>query len=378
MSQASGPLVTSDEGADRRWWIGLVFSGFWLVFLQQPFQEAWTHLDSPRGVLGLASLVGFCALYLVSFPRVRRLRLRDGVIRRPGEAALVVGGLSLLAALSCWSVGQSGTATLVFLAVCTMQWLPTRLAVGFVAGMLAAFEVLVRVVPGWTEDPSLSFAVATASLAMFGFIQLLNRNVELVRAKEQNARLAVADERNRFARDLHDILGHSLTVITVKAELAGRLLDDDPERARAELDDIERLSRDALADVRRAVGGYRELSLAGELASARTALQAAGIRAELPSSVDDVPTEARELFAWTVREGVTNVIRHSGATRCTVALAASGVRIEDDGPGPGPGAGSGIATGHGLAGLRERAVAAGAVLVTTVLDPGFRLEVTLP
>ena len=135
-----------------------------------------------------------------------------------------------------------------------------------------------------------------------------------MRAHEKNAELAVENERTRFARDLHDILGHSLTVITVKAELANRLLDVDTERARAELTDLERLSRDALADVRRAVEGYRELTLPGELARARTALAAAEIEAELPNSTDEVPSHLRELFAWTVREGVTNVIRHSGAT----------------------------------------------------------------
>ena len=110
-----------------------------------------------------------------------------------------------------------------------------------------------------------------------------------MRAHEKNAELAVENERTRFARDLHDILGHSLTVITVKAELANRLLDVDPERARAELADLERLSRDALADVRRAVEGYRELTLPGELARARTALAAAEIEAELPNSTDEVP-----------------------------------------------------------------------------------------
>ena len=115
-------------------------------------------------------------------------------------------------------------------------------------------------------------------------------------------------------------------MITVKAELAQRLLDVDPERARAEVADLERLSRDALSDVRRAVEGYRELTLPGELARARTALAAAEIDADLPNSTDEVPSEQRELFAWTVREGVTNVIRHSGAQRCTVRLTSDAGR----------------------------------------------------
>jgi len=182
----------------------------------------------------------------------------------------------------------------------------------------------------------------------------------------------VADERNRFARDLHDILGHSLTVITVKAELANRLLDVDRDRARAELEDVERLSRDALADVRRTVEGYRDLTLPGELARAREALRAAEIEAELPNSTDEVPSELRELFAWTVREGVTNVIRHSGASCCTVRLRPDCVEVRDDGTGPAVDA----QPGSGLVGLRERAAAAGAVLVTRALEPrGFELAV---
>ena len=230
--------------------------------------------------------------------------------------------------------------------------------------------------PGWSDPAGLAFAVCTAAFAMWGVTQLMARNVDLLQAREENARLAVADERNRFARDLHDILGHSLTVITVKAELANRLLDVDPARARAELADLERLSRDALADVRRAVEGYRDLTLPGELARAREALRAADIDADLPNSTEEVPTELRELFAWTVREGVTNVIRHSHASRCTVRLAPGRVCGHAT---TAPGRSVRSPHGHGLDGLRERAAAAGAVLVTRTLQPrGFELSVSVP
>ena len=113
-------------------------------------------------------------------------------------------------------------------------------------------------------------------------VQLIQRNMQLAAARNELTRLALADERNRFARDLHDILGHSLTVVAVKAELAGRLASLDPARAEAEIGDVERIARQALADVRAAAGGYREVTLDGELASARTALAAAGIEADLP------------------------------------------------------------------------------------------------
>ena len=228
-------------------------------------------------------------------------------------------------------------------------------------------------VPGWHRDPGILFGTLVATLAIWGITQAINRNIEVLAVREENARLALDDERNRFARDLHDILGHSLTVITVKAELANRLIEVDPERARTELADLERLSRDALADVRRAVEGYRELTLPGELARARTALSAAEIDAELPNTTDDVPSDRRELFAWAVREGITNVIRHSGARKCTVVLGEHEVEVRDDGRGA-----VSAGAGNGLTGLRERAAALGGTVVTQSLDPGFSLRVVVP
>jgi two-component system sensor histidine kinase DesK len=121
------------------------------------------------------------------------------------------------------------------------------------------------------------------------------------------------------------------------------------------------------------VEGYRELSLPGEVARAKMALAAAEIEAVLPNSTEDVPSEMRELFAWTIREGVTNVIRHSNATRCEVVLHEDRVEVLDDGVGP-----QQVSAGHGLMGLRERAGAKGATVVTRVLEPGFSLSVVSP
>ena len=188
---------------------------------------------------------------------------------------------------------------------------------------------------------------------------------------EQNARLAVDDERTRIARDLHDLLGQSLTVITVKAELAQKLLTVDVERARAEIADLERIGREALVDVRDAVSGYREISLAGELERARVALTAAEIDADLPSSTDEVPTELRELFAWTVREGITNVLRHARASRCEVTFTPTSAEVRDDGQADR----SSDDHGYGLAGLRERAAELAATVETRELSPGFSLSV---
>lgn len=179
----------------------------------------------------------------------------------------------------------------------------------------------------------------------------------------------------RFARDLHDLLGHSLTVITVKAELAGRLMTRDPAKAAAEVTDIERLAREALADVRATVAGYREVTLAVELSSARSALEAAGIAAELPLALDDVPGERRELFGWVVREAVTNVVRHSRAGRVRVQVSPTSVEVVDDGSG----CAGNPAGGHGLDGLRDRLAAVGGRLEVGPVDTGgFRLFAEVP
>ena len=145
------------------------------------------------------------------------------------------------------------------------------------------------------------------------------RNEELTAARAELAQVAVAQERERFARDLHDLLGHSLSVIAIKAELARRLLPGEPDRAANEVEEVEQVARQALSEVRDAVSGYRQPTLDRELAGARMALSAAGIEAEIRPSDATLAPEVEAVLAWAVREGATNVIRHSGAHRCTVA-----------------------------------------------------------
>ena len=366
---------TGRDGRPGR--LGVLFAAVWLVFLADAFRAAWDLAwqdeDRLRGWVGMLAVLAFAAFYVAAFTWVRRRRQRMVLTVEPVAAATIIGVLLALTVVMCVCVGEAGSAGLVYVAVIGVICLKARWAALLTVVLAVASEVLGHTLDGWSGPAGLTFAICTAAFAMWGVSQLMQRNVDLLQAEAENARLAVADERNRFARDLHDILGHSLTVITVKAELANRLLDVDPARARAELDDLERLSRDALADVRRAVEGYRDLTLPGELARAREALRAAEIDADLPRSTDEVPSELRELFAWTVREGVTNVIRHSGASRCTVRLGSTAVEVSDDGTGPQ----GETRTGTGLDGLRERAAAAGAVLATRTLDPrGFALSVT--
>ncbi len=360
---------TPQQAAGRRWGVG--FAAIWLFFLLEPLAEAWDQRDTVAGVIGGVVTVVFGAVYMVMWVRMRRDRnvffVDPNLTRSLGYLAV----LGVLAAVMIALLGQPGTTSLVYCAVASVMMLPIRWAGVAVLSVAGLTVVLNALNPSWASPLSLLFSIFAASLAVFGIRQMLARNADLVRAHDKNAELAVENERTRFARDLHDILGHSLTVITVKAELANRLLDVDVERARAELVDLERLSRDALADVRRAVEGYRELTLPGELARARTALAAAEIEAELPNSTDEVPSHLRELFAWTVREGVTNVIRHSDATRCTVRLGPDAAEVVDDGT-VASASDSTSATGSGgsgLVGLRERAAAVGGTVTTRVEAP---------
>ncbi|HET7475788.1 MAG TPA: sensor histidine kinase [Dermatophilaceae bacterium] len=372
----STALVDDDRASGPRRW-GPLFAGVWLFYLLSPLGAAWDRKDL-RGAVGIVATLAFAAVYLGVFVLMRRRRTGTPY-RAPLSAsrgALVVGVEIALGLLMCLTVGQKGEAAAVYIAVTCVMCLDTRwawLASVAVAGTTYAATVWV---PGWHRDEGILFGTLVATLAIWGISQSVNRSIEVLAVREENARLELSDERNRFARDLHDILGHSLTVITVKAELANRLMDVDPARARSELADLERLSRDALADVRRAVEGYRELTLPGELARARMALTAAEITAELPNTTDEVPSDRRELFAWAVREGITNVIRHSGARRCTVLLGEHEIEVRDDGRGSGAPASAG--GGNGLTGLRERAARLGGTVVTQSLEPGFSLRVVVP
>ncbi|WP_045549020.1 sensor histidine kinase [Nocardioides luteus] len=367
MSIDQGPQLAT---ANRRWTLfGPWFAFIWLFFLLTPLHVGWQARDTAAGVIGIVATLTFAVAYMLIWVRARSmLRLVEEPPLRFVAPYLAL--LGLLAAVMIATLGEGGVAGLVYLAVACVMTLSAP-AVYVAIACLAVGVGLTGLVPGWDSQIGTAFAVCAASAAMLGVRSVMRRNVALIGAQHENTRLALADERNRFARDLHDILGHSLTVITVKAELAQRLVDVAPDRAKQELADLERLSRDALADVRRAVEGYRELTLPGELARARAALEAAGIDPVLPQSTDEVPSGLRELFAWTIREGVTNVIRHSGAHRCEIVLTATSVTVRDDGQAAG-GTTAGTTAGSGLTGLRERAAAMGAVL-TTRTGSGFEL-----
>ncbi|MFI7601803.1 sensor histidine kinase [Actinoplanes sp. NPDC049681] len=358
------------EGSERRGprfaWL---FAALWLFYLNENLSALLATAGGWQRDVGLAALAGFAGLYLTmvwsfSTGRDRPLRMWAGLLALLALTALQVPGAGFHA-LTC----------LVYVGASAMAALPWWQAAPLSLTLVVTAELLTWQVPGW-DDNGYGLAVLLGSAATWGLRLAGERQIRLRVAQEKLADMAVQNERARIAADLHDILGHSLTVVTVKAELAQRLLDVDVDKARAELRDLEVLARDALADVRATALGMRGISLPGEIAAARAALAAAHVAAELPGAADDVPTRNRELFAWTIREAVTNVVRHSGAGRCEVRLAPGCVEIVDDGRGaavPGPG-------GQGLAGLRRRAEAVGARLTVGRRDdgPGFRVRVEVP
>ncbi len=204
---------------------------------------------------------------------------------------------------------------------------------------------------------------------------------ELRRTRAELARTAVADERLRIARDLHDLLGHSLSLITLKAELAGRVIAADPDRAAREIRELETVARRSLAEVRQAVTSYRQPRLAAELATARRMLASADIdcRVDAPESYD-LASEVDALLAWTVREGSTNILRHSGARHAVIRIhiteAEAVADLSDDGAGA---MSQAAAPGSGLAGLAERAGRIGGQLSAgSDGRRGFRLRVRVP
>ncbi|MFC5750488.1 sensor histidine kinase [Actinomadura rugatobispora] len=197
-------------------------------------------------------------------------------------------------------------------------------------------------------------------------------------AREAQARLAVTEERLRFSRDLHDLLGHSLSLIAVKSELAMRMAEADPARARDEMADVRHAAREALREVRAAVRGYRAVELDAELAGVRAVLEAAGVRCEIGDPPADLPPEVRSVLAWVIREGATNVIKHSEAGRCAVTIAPYGdsvvLEMSNDGARP-----SRRAPGSGLAGLAERVEVLGGTLTAGHRDrDGFLLRAVVP
>ncbi|MDX3516760.1 sensor histidine kinase [Streptomyces scabiei] len=363
--------------------IKFLWTGIWLAYLSAPVSDL-LHGGHSDGVvvLGWIGLVAFVAWYFLLIFRTGR---RD-------TTRTVLGALTVLAAQSALlslSLGREWLVLFVYVSVASGAALPLRLARFTIPAVSALLTAIAFAVPGGDAYlASLLLPALLGGFSMTGVRELIRTTQELREARATVAQLAANEERLRLARDLHDLLGHSLSLITLKSELAGRMLPGHPEKAAQQVADIEQVSRQALVDVREAVTGYRRPRLGAELAGARDALTAADINADLPadpgSPLTDASEECESALAWALREAVTNVVRHSGARRCTVDLVRRQtldgpileLTVDDDGTGA-P-AGPADTPGSGLAGLAERLEKVGGTLEAGRSRHGFRLVARAP
>jgi two-component system sensor histidine kinase DesK len=324
-------------------WLNLV----WAIFILMPWfvGDAFPHWFWPT---------------MVSFPIFLWLYFR-AFYRRDSESvvayAIAIGALGFL--VTPFNAGAQGY---LIYACAFFAFAPNlRMAARLMVGMLALFAI---------EWYLLGFpwAYSTTALVIGPVVGSMNlvyrrnqqRNAELKLSHDEVRRLAALAERERIGRDLHDLLGHTLSLITLKSELANRLFERDPLSARREIADVERVARDALTQVRRAVTGIRAAGLAAEMASAKLLLESNGVRLSYDFADVPLPVEIETVLAMTVREAATNIQRHARAISARVTLQVEDarlvLRVEDDGRG------GAIVPGNGLSGMRERLAGVGAEL----------------
>lgn len=327
----------------------------------------------PAGIGATCAVLGLAGVWSWFWLRV--------VGRTSGRGVTVV---AVAYVLYLWfvslAVGPSYGTVLIFGAILAGALFPWRvgLVAVFAVSILEVSLALIRHVPAPTTL-SLFLNDFVVGIAAVGVRQGVVSYLQLESAREEIARLAVAEERLRFARDLHDVLGQSLAMIVLKGEVAARGLPaGTPDAVRNEVREVIDIARSSLNDVRETVAGYRLPTLRGELASAGQALRSAGIEAAYENGAGALPQDMDSVLAWAVREGVTNLIKHSQARSCRIALArtGSGVRLDiaDDGLGAGR-----LNGGSGLKGLEERvARIGGTARFESAPGGGFKLEVELP
>jgi two-component system sensor histidine kinase DesK len=372
---------------------GTLFTGVWLLYLIGAAADLLSHHYSAAYTgVGLAIIVVFSALYLIVVPTWAS----PSRYKLPGLAAL-----ALLAAVFCVCYGQTGAVGLwIFMSSASgLLVVNRRWAARAVLGCVVCYMIF-----SWTTHVGGTNFLSNVlpvfiGFAMIGLRRQFELTAELAGAREEVAKLAASEERLRLARDLHDLTGQSLSTITLKSELAARLLrrlpaGTDRDRAIAETEEVAAVSRQTLHDIREAVSGYRRPTLAVEMITARMALESAGITphddADLILLSGSFDPDAEAALAWCLREAVTNVIRHSGARNCHIGIARRdrglSLEVRDDGVGYGTGtegagtegAGMAGAGGTGLRGMSERLSAVGGHLEVRPSGHGFCLVAAVP
>jgi two-component system sensor histidine kinase DesK len=378
---------------------GWLLAALWLVFLVFPWLAIMADEDLGWAGKGAATalMVVFAVVYVDGFRRQHTHEQHDArpwqrIVEHEYTGRVHVTILISIGVILFAVVGPAGLGVMPFVvafAIFHFGWAIawTALIVG------TAVTVIVPLATGSLDE---LWFMALIVLVV-GIAAMLIRSLETTQSRQADLRtqLAVSDERNRVARDVHDVLGHSLTAVILKAELCQKLLDginpdDEHDRAtvstcREQLGELRAVSRGALAEIRATVGGLRAANLADEVTVARTVLADAGVELLVTGDVTDVSEQHRPVLAWVVREAVTNVVRHAEASRCHIELVPRQsavpvvLRISDDGVGLGAADASGTGVnggGNGLRGVRERIEAAGGQLQLRS-DGGTTLEVVL-
>ena len=365
----------------------------WVLFLALPIIQlllgsfAWW-----QRLLGLTGVLGFIAGYVWAFSTPDNRASSVGVPPIGLPTRVLLRELAVQTFFTVLTLPALGWWTVCFFPFfCSLILFSTTLRRGIptvvmATGLLVAASLL------WNTHPDSHWQALGISLTEVPIV-IARIAVELQERRTAAEReLALVSQREALGRDVHDILGHSLTVLTLKAEVARRLIEHDPAAASRELDEVITLARGALTDVRSTVTRLRSPDLASQVEATRTALSAAQIDMEMLGSAQDIPERQRALMAWALREATTNIVRHARATNVTVHLAPGMLRVSDDGVGL-----AGDQPGNGLEGLRSRFEQEGGSL--TIVSPltrrtdlsgdvetdsadepsgGTRLEVRLP
>lgn len=350
-------LHDKDHGWGPLLWV--LYLGFFFV---QPVAD---HVSGKQWLFDLLGAAIFLVLYWGIF-----------LLQKP-RPLLHIGGMLLLGIV--FFPYNSGACTFLIFAAAMVPFLVDtqgRAIAGLAAiALIGGIEAFLLHLGGWGIFWAAGFPAFIGAGNVF-FAERNRMNCKLRKANEEIEHLAKVAERERIARDLHDVLGHTLSIITLKSELAGKLMDRDPERAGKEIREVEQISRQALSDVRDAIRGYRAQGLAAELAQAKSTLETAGLTVQCDAATTvKIPAVQESVLALAVREAVTNVVRHSRAQVCRMRLEQQNgscrLEIQDDGVGI-----SGV-EGNGLRGMRERVEMLGGTLERSS-QSGTMLVITLP
>lgn len=314
----------------------------------------------------LASIIVFLPLYFAAY----RSTGITVIVCMLGIAAIGYALLPINPFSNTYIIYAAGFAAYVGRSlVQRMAWMTGILAVFMVEIVALGYPIFIAAIT--------SIIVIAVFFGNHYFRENTRKRAELKLSHDEVRRLAALAERERIGRDLHDLLGHTLSLVALKSELAGKLIDRDAHAARREIDEVTRVSREALAQVRRAVTGIRAAGLGAELASAKLMLESDGVSFRYALGDASLPPEVETVLALAVREAITNILRHARAGRADVSLDMRGdeavLVVSDDGRG------SDVMPGNGLTGMRERIEALGGSLrIDSVAGRGTRLELRVP